>query len=382
MRPVRKPASPPIKLLMVVGSVPPEPCGVGDYAYRLSRTLASRGCCVTLLSSGQRETIREGKGWAIRAEMREWCGFRLSRFLRVLDEEKPDVVHLQYPSRGYGWRLLPNLLPLVLRLLRPGLPVVTTLHEYAGLNPLRKASYLFFTVFSRAVTAPDSLVRKGIEGAFPWTRGKTCVIPVGSFLEPSRSKAPGVAGSPILLFPGFLLRKKGPLEAVEALSLLKDAFPRARLVFASDAASHRDVRDEVKARAAALDVADRMVFMDDLDASGMSALMKKADLVVLPFHDGASTRRTTLVSAIRLGCRVVTTEGPGTLEEFKRGGVLLARAKDPRSLAEVVRRGLTDRKARADMASKVGHLARLFDWERIADMHRAVYEGVVKGGSL
>jgi glycosyltransferase involved in cell wall biosynthesis len=51
----------------------------------------------------------------------------LAPTLRFISDYQPDVVHIQYPTRGYDGRL-PRVLPLFLRL--RGIPVVQTWHEH------------------------------------------------------------------------------------------------------------------------------------------------------------------------------------------------------------------------------------------------------------
>lgn len=363
---------------MVVGSHPPDLCGVGDYASRLATALFP--CRVTLLTSGRGGSASGGRRTLVRREMGDWGFGEWSRFLARVDEEAPDVVHFQYPSRGFGWKLLPILLPLLLRLVRPHLPQVVTLHEFRGLNPLRQASYFFFTLFARAVVTPSSGVRHDLEDEYRWLRGKTTVIPVGSFL-PERGKAlSGPVARPLLVFPGFLLERKGPFEALEAAAILSGRFPGLRLVFASEGDSHAAVARRLQALARKRGIASRVDFTGRLTPSELAGWMKRADLVLLPFHDGASTRRSTLASALTLKVPVVTTEGPGLLEEFRHGGVLLARPRDAVSLAGVIETHLKDPGSLRRLREKLPHLAALFDWGRIAAAHRALYERAREGG--
>jgi glycosyltransferase involved in cell wall biosynthesis len=308
-----------------------------------------------------------------------WGWGSVSRFFAVLDERRPDLVHFQYPSRGYGWNLAPVLLPLLLAIREPGMPQVVTLHEFEGSNPLRRAAYLFFTLFARAVVAPSRAVRRGLESLFPWVRGKTTVIPVGTFLPAPDRRFRPPPGRPLLVFPGFLLSRKGPREALEAAALLRSSFPRLRLLFASDGDSHAPEARRLRARVRALGLEDNVSFTGRLEPASLAGALSRADLVLLPFHDGASTRRSTLASALSLRRPVATTEGADLLEEFRRGGVLLCRPRDARSLAGAVHAFLTDASVRRRVGSRLPHLAALFDWRRIASAHLALY-GEVRGG--
>ena len=47
--------------------------------------------------------------------------------------------------------------------------------------------------------------------------------------------------------------------------------------------------------------------------------------MVLPFEDGASYRRSSLIAAIHQGCAILTTEPAHEIETFAHGRNLLAR---------------------------------------------------------
>src|ERR1700740_288423 len=97
-----------MKVLMVSGSWPPEPCGVGHYASRLSEALAEAG--VDLVRFGGRQAL----------SMRN-----LHQVLGQVRNVEADIVHLQYPTMAYGRSFAPPLFTVLART-----PVVVTLHEF------------------------------------------------------------------------------------------------------------------------------------------------------------------------------------------------------------------------------------------------------------
>src|SRR5439155_3685952 len=103
---------------------PPMRCGVGDYTAGLARALRDSGkarVAVLIGEDGEEdagiEMIRI-RGWSLRNALGA---------LRAVVKWKPDVVHLQFPTQGYGSRWLPWVLPLLLRLAH--IRVVQTWHE-------------------------------------------------------------------------------------------------------------------------------------------------------------------------------------------------------------------------------------------------------------
>ena len=103
-------APPHMKVLMVSGSWPPEPCGVGDYASRLSDALEDVG--IDLLRFGGKQALR----------MRN-----LHQSLGQVRNLEADIIHLQYPTMAYGRSFAPPLFAMLAEV-----PVVVTLHKFDG----------------------------------------------------------------------------------------------------------------------------------------------------------------------------------------------------------------------------------------------------------
>ena len=99
---------------MVTGSFPDDPCGVGDYTARLSQELARQGMHVCILTTDLPEIKSlDHHSITVCKVVKSWRLYNTFRFVRSLKAMKPDLIHIQYPTRGYRWFLLPNLLPLI-----------------------------------------------------------------------------------------------------------------------------------------------------------------------------------------------------------------------------------------------------------------------------
>ena len=100
-----------LRVCLVVGSESCEFCGVKGYALRLADALRVRGVVCE---------VRGGEGWGLAASWRFVKGLRAGGF---------DVVHVQYPSVGFRY----SLVPLVLGIMRVAGVVCVTMHEYGSL---------------------------------------------------------------------------------------------------------------------------------------------------------------------------------------------------------------------------------------------------------
>ncbi len=416
----------PLRLTLVTGAWPPDRCGVGDYTATLARHLARLGARIVVVTS-RRDAFADGgevAGQVAQAAvesgnpfdaavvrlrvMRSWGVQGAVGLLRAVLGARPDVVHIQYPTVGYGRGLLPNLLPWLLKLVRPRLPVVTSVHEYLSYRRAGRARILIGAAGSAAVVCPDPANAAALARWRPLVP-RTEVIPIGPAIEPASPPDParrralrgsvGVGEADCLaVYFGFVTRSKGVATLLRATAMARrslegdPAGPRLRLVLlaapvANDPAE-AGVVEAVLALWRTLGGESLAHWAGDLPAETVSAWLSAADLAVLPFADGASPRRTTLLAALAHGLPVISTRPPTGAE----GGVAqppppsastwlealqLVPPEDPAALAEAMVTLARDRERRAALARRSGDLALGYDWPRIARQTCELYRRVV-----
>jgi glycosyltransferase involved in cell wall biosynthesis len=98
-------------------------------------------------------------------------------------------------------------------------------------------------------------------------------------------------------------------------------------------------------------------------------------MIVMPYRDGASFRRTTFIAALRHACPVVTTHPTIPLAELCDGdNVLLVPPRDVEALVGAVIRLADDPELRSCLSQGAQALGRRFDWRLIARQTAAVYQ--------
>lgn len=110
------------------------------------------------------------------------------------------------------------------------------------------------------------------------------------------------------------------------------------------------------------------------DAATVSAHLLAADLAALPFADGASFRRGSLLATLAHGVPTITTPGDAALIDHTH--VLLTPPGDPDALAEATVRLANDPSLRERLSAGGAALAGRFSWEVIAHQHEELYHGL------
>jgi glycosyltransferase involved in cell wall biosynthesis len=212
------------------------------------------------------------------------------------------------------------------------------------------------------------------------------MIPVGSNIplaimsneERTRLRQQMLGTSEGLLVVGFGARHDRDIPAL--LSGLRELkkLGRAKLVWIGG--GKPDERHQVN-----IERAIRMHGLDgrDIDWTGVlphpqvSRLLAASDLMILPFIDGVSTRRTSAVTALQHGLPLLTTRNACLEPEFVHGkNVYLTPIGDTKALEN----GLVELAQRPEFRAQLAHGARElyhahFDWGVIARQVSALAEG-------
>jgi glycosyltransferase involved in cell wall biosynthesis len=146
-----------------------------------------------------------------------------------------------------------------------------------------------------------------------------------------------------------------------------------------------------------LGLQERIIWTDFMPQAEVSAHLKASDVCALPFRDGASFRRGTLMAALANGMAIVTTAEtrlpprreaapggtlPGSRPDLRDGeNVLLVPPDDPHALAGAIKRAAGSPDLRAKLEKGALALAAFFTWDKIADAHVELYAQLVAARS-
>lgn len=370
-----------MRVVLVSGTWPPIRCGVGDYVARLAAPLAARGVALEVVTSrGGRAPAP--RGVRVHPVIVNWGAAGAWALRDRVVALAPDLVHVQYPTLAYGRGLAVNLLPALLRRRAPGLPIVTTLHEFAQYRRAGRVRLGPNILLARAVCVTSDEERTAVAAAYPSVRPRIRVIPIGSNIPVTgsaaagrrRLRALGVRGRDrVLLYFGWASPGKGLFFLLEAVRRLWDAGVPVRLIGAAAFSPRTNAYHAALARRARdLEIMDLVKWTGYLPERAVSDFLRAADLCVLPYEDGLKMNRGSFIAALVHGTPVITTHGPGV--RAVRGAALTLSRPDGEPLARAIGEALRrPPRSRAPWP----HAARPFAWDRIAAAYVGVYRAAL-----
>ncbi len=391
-----------MRILLLSAEYPPLPGGIGDYTVELAHELQSQGASVAVLTGSGGADQAEGDIPVFR-QVRSWGRNVREDVQTVMSAWQADILHIQYQTGAYHMKPAINLLPS-----RLDIPTLVTFHDLRmpylapKVAPLRRyvtrlliesAAAVIVTNaedYSRLAGAQTLVADPDIYALTQPLRPAPVLIPIGANIavQPLADRAAlrrqlGVADDGFLVaYFGLINHTKGVHTIIEALQYLPET---TRLVLiGGSAASPQDQEyaQVVQATLDRLDLHERVIWTGYLSAEDVSRTLQAADAAALPFVDGASYRRGSLLAALAHGLPTITTSPHVPLDPPLRHNhdVLLIDPGDAINLALEIERLGDDLKLHAQLASAARTIARAFHWDTIAAHHLALYRQVLAPG--
>jgi glycosyltransferase involved in cell wall biosynthesis len=354
-------------ILFVTGEYPPDVGGVGDYTARLRASLGDAGWPSRVLS---------------RRQVGHWDARALPWLLRMAPGA--GIVHIQFQAGAYDLLGDVCLMPLLVRRFVPRCRVVTTFHDvrrpylFPRAGPLRDAAVRLMARSSHGVICADQRDLACLGGPSP----RHHLVPIGANLScqppPNYDRAAfrrQLGWSPdtlAVVYFGLLNSSKGLDLLLDAFRVVIDSRADARLLLVGGEVGASDPTD----RATTASVGRRLHGWDErvvrtgwLEPAEVSAYLLAGDVAVLPYADGASARRGSLLACAEHGLPIVSTLPAGR----EVAGSVAAVPAAPRSLANAVLRVAVDSAERARLREASFALGRRTSWAAIAAAHVRIY---------
>ena len=388
-----------MKIGLITGEYPPMQGGVGDFTRELAHALAKQGHAVHIITGCEPASTEPDERVIVHRVVGAWGLSCWRRIAAVARQQELDVLNIQYEPAAYAMQVGVNFLPsrTARRLIK--VSIVTTYHDllmpylFPKAGPLRWKVVEYLARRSDATIVTNEEDRDRLVG-LQLPTSNLHLIPIGSNIQPAQAGVFDVAEERehwqvrrdefTIGYFGFLNLSKGGEVLMQALRLLLDQQLPVRLILVGGRTGTSDPTNaayaaQVEALIEILDLKEHVSATGYLDAIGASRALSACEVMALPYVDGASVRRGSLMAAIAHGRAIVTTEPRYPIEGLvHEHSVLYVPPNDPVALAQAIRRVVLDPELRARLAQAVRQAARLYAWDRIATQTIEVYQRVLR----
>ncbi len=370
----------PMRIGMITGEYAPMQGGVGAFTRILASELAAQGHELFVLSRVGTQSANPAVHLSPLID--RWGIGSLRTAQQWARDNHLDLVNIQYQTAAYSMSPYIHFLP---DFIHP-IPVVTTFHDLRFPYLFPKAGLLRRWIVRRLGHASDGVITTNHEDALSLVTQCTTLIPIGSNIPQARhgdritwrAKLGAGIDDFLIVYFGLINRSKGLDTLLDTLARLHDLPVRLAIVGGGAGSSDptneaymREIDAQIE-RLALGSLIYRTGFLSDEDVSGCLAA---ADVVVLPFTDGASYRRGTLMAAIQHGCTIVTTRPQVEIQAFVDGeNMIFVRPNDAFGLENALRNLLNSAYDRAKLRQGAAELARNFEWPPIAQATVEFYQ--------
>ncbi|MCM1093909.1 MAG: glycosyltransferase [Lachnospiraceae bacterium] len=286
-----------MKYLLITGSYPPDICGVGDYTSKLM--------------------ARASDDWELYYDT-NWKISSIMKHLKKINSTNSDVIFLQYPTQGYGWSLVPQILCLYYSFFSKK-KFIVVLHEFSQRKFKAKLATSFLMLANKIIFT-TKYEQDFSKKKFPWIKDKCSVIKILSNINtPSRLNPLNKRSYDICYF-GHLRPNKG-LECF--FKTVKRLHPKPNelkiIIIGQLLPEFSKYFETLQNEYRTLNI---RYFLNQRDVE-VSNLLNNTKIAYLPFPDGLSERRGSLLAAIANGCIPVSTEGQFTTKELRDMSIIV-----------------------------------------------------------
>ena len=350
-------------------------CGVGDYTAHLAKALSRRKDTSVAVLTDVAATPRPSDfDFEVFPIARGWRMMDVVRIAAAAWRWRPDVIHIQYPTQGYGRRYLPWLLPSLFRL--ADVPVVQTWHGYDSRRMSRRMIPNSVVAGGLIVVRPEYIDM--MSPLYRWLNRRkqfkfipnACTIPQVRLTDKERSAVVSryCASSSLVAFFGFAYPDRG----VELLFEVADP-AQHHIVLICDLNSEDSYHKAILEHIGREPWAGKVTVTGFLPAEEVGRILAAADAVILPFRDGGGMWNTSIRAAVTQGTFVLTTARERHGYDPSENAYY-ARPDDVADMEGALRTFIA-RRNNTDVEDLTD------DWDSIACAHTSFYDAIAHRGA-
>lgn len=360
--------------------------GIASHCRVLAETLTEQGHFVAVYSDARAQSDE----FSMTHHNGRWWYASLKAIDAWAKRERLDVVNLHYQTAAFQMSPFIHFLPDVVK----SVPVVTTFHDLRFPYLFPKAGKLRDWIVMRLARASSGIISTNHEDMQRLERLKhTALIPIGSSVQTElpadfdraawRLRTGASEHDLVVAHFGFINHSKGVETLLQSVAMLVNAGQPIRLLMIGGRTGSSDPTnaayvEKIDAQIQALGLGERVCWTGFVDDAAASAYFAAADVVALPFLDGASYRRSSLMAAIAHETAIVTTKPAVSIPAFmNEQNLMLVTPGNAHTLAAALQVLHHQTDLRTKLQHGTAQLKPVFDWTEIAQANVAFFRRIL-----
>ncbi|MBI5788263.1 MAG: glycosyltransferase family 4 protein [Candidatus Schekmanbacteria bacterium] len=352
--------------------------GIADYTEKLCRHMAQRGHRIIVLASIGYKASSNDNDDSIHVNpfVAKWDFRAFLKLLKLCRQERFDAVNLQYspPLYGFWFKLLFPLVSLIC-------PTTVTFHTLTGGGHPNKLIAPVLALFCSHCISANEEVSYLIKKYLPWEN--PVQIPIGSNIDPVEIDPQLIRqkynpeNKLILTHFGLFYPGKGVETILEAAQQLKTEFAGFKLFMLGERwPGKEDYYLGLQQKAKDLGLDEWITWAGYLHEKAVSEYLAITDIMLLPYDQGASIRRGSLIAALSAGLPVITTY-PAIPSVYIQAdeNIAVVPSKNSQALKDKILALANDPAARKRLGENARRLSGEFSWDNIAQKTLQLLEG-------
>ncbi|MEL6403930.1 MAG: glycosyltransferase [Chloroflexota bacterium] len=372
-----------MRIGIVTGEYPPLRGGVGAYTHIVAQHMLENDDVSAVHVFSNSNAQKQHSQIPVENHVTKWTWQTLAEINQWTIENHLNIVNLQFQTAAY--EMSPWIHFLARRL---SVPLVTTFHDLRFPYLFPKAGFLRDWIVMHLAKSSAGVIVTNHEDTTRVANLHHVQLPIGSNI-PYQSDVDtrayrarmGLNDDDFVVGHfGFLNHSKGIDTLLKAIAMLPDK--RIKLLMiggrtgTADPTNH-PYAQEIDQLIASLAIYDCVIWTGYVTETEVASYLQASDVVALPYRDGASFRRGSLMAAIQQGCPIITTKPTVPIPEFTPDNMLLITPEKPNTLAAAIQSLQKSPEKCKQLSEAITALHPHFDWERIVDETLAFFESVI-----
>lgn len=366
-----------MKVCMITGTLPNIKCGVGDYTNILCTKLnENKNIELSVITT---KGLRSDKQYTTYDIMDKWDFSEKGKIVNKLDEIKPDIVHIQYPTLMYKKNTMINFLPLMIK---RKYKIVHTIHEYSDNSTLGKIRIWPNIISSDAIIVVDKEYIEDIRKVRFFKNKNINYINIASNIPKSTISYEEIAKirsnildnncNKIAGYFGFINKTKGIESILYSLKRLKDEHKlKTKFLILGEFDKSNDYHSSILKLIDELEIKKYITITGYLDKNEVGNYIKATDYMILPFVNGLSTKNGSFLAALQEGKNIITTKRNGKIA-FDSENIYYLNEGCIEDDMESIMMDIQEKSSK-----KSGLLnSNMPDWDRIVKSHLEIYSDI------